>query len=438
MADERRFGERTEVSVFYRFLTTLLYPVAWVLQAFSGRDTHFSERMGYYAEPMESPQADRFRVWLHGASAGEVTAIQPLVCALRETLPTLHLTITTTSLTGRKMAIEKKLAERVALAPLDLSASLARAFESFRPQLILIAETEFWPLWMAEAKRRGIPVVLVNGRISDKSYPSYRWARLLFKNALATFSACLVQTHLDQERLVSLGALEDRVEVMGQMKYDLGVPDPRKVEMFAAELGITSDDMLFTFGSLREGEDQEFLTVLPELLRLLPTAKVVLAPRHFRNLGLFERVLHEQGVPWTFRSRKSVGPWRVLVLDTMGELGLAYSLSRAAFVGGTLVPVGGHNVMEPVLSGVPVCFGPYQANVREAASVLLASGGAAQVSSAHQAVEWMVGLQDRNVSREAGHQVQTAVEPLRGATRRTLQRLKTFLPVEGRHGAEPT
>lgn len=416
--------------MIYRLLTTLLQPIARLVQVFSSGTSHFSERMGTYSAETEKPAPGRFRVWLHGASAGEVNAIQPLVNALKAAYPDLHLTVTTTSLTGRKMALETKMADRVCLAPLDLPIPLVRAFDSIAPDLILIAETELWPLWLGEAKRRSVPVVLVNGRVSDKSYPSYRFARRFFQESLSSLSACLMQTPLDQERIISLGARAERVVVIGQMKYDLGEPDSEKVRAFAELLGGSSVDPLFTFGSLREGEDEAVLKALPRLFQAVPQAKVVLAPRHFRNLGLFERSLNGSGVQWAFRSRKGPESWQVLVLDTMGELGLAYALSRAAFVGGTLVPVGGHNVMEPVLSGVPVCFGPFQANVREVAVALLASGGAAQVASASDAVDWMVRFADPDLAREAGIKASAAVEPLRGATRRTLERLKPFLPTE--------
>jgi 3-deoxy-D-manno-octulosonic-acid transferase len=414
--------------VFYRLLTYLLYPVARIVQAFSGGSTYFPERMGKYPETVPALGEGRFRVWLHGASAGEVNALQPLVKALRESYPSLYLIITTTSLTGRKMAIDKKLADRVCLAPLDLSIPVRRSFDSIDPNLLLIAETEIWPIWLSEAKKRKVPVVLVNGRVSDKSYPLYRFVGSFFKNAIMSFSECLVQTRVDQERLTSLGALKDRVAVVGQMKYDLCAPDAGRVEAFAGTLELAPSDPVFTFGSLREGEDQEVLAALPRLLQAVPQAKVVLAPRHFRNLGLFEHALRVSGVQWTFRSVQKHGPWRVLVLDTMGELSLAYAVSRAAFVGGTLVPVGGHNVMEPVLSGVPVCFGPYQANVREAAAALIASGGAAQVATAEEGVDWMARFADAELSKVEGAKALAAVEPLRGATRKTLERLKPFLP----------
>jgi len=414
--------------VFYRFLTTLLDPLVSGFSAFAAKESHFGERLGKYHPPPVPPAEGTFPVWLHGASAGEVQALIPLVRALRERVPSMRLTLTTTSLTGRKIALEKGLADIVSLAPLDLAPSVRRAFDAFSPRLLLVAETEFWPLWLAEAESRSISAVLVNGRISDRSYPSYRRFRSFFQGALGSFAAGLVQTPLDRERLISLGAGDERVQVVGQMKYDLGAPDAAKVEAFRASLGLESGTTLFTFGSLREGEDEAVLAALPRLLQEAPGAKVVLAPRHFRNLRLFEKALSEAKVPWALRSRGVGRGWDVLVLDTMGELGYSFALSRAAFVGGTLVPVGGHNVMEPCLSGVPVCFGPHVANVREAAAALTASGGGAQVASAREVVEWMARYVDEARSRADGAKALAAVEPLRGATKRTLSRLEPFLP----------
>jgi len=416
-----------------KFILGCLYPLArfalFIARVRHGSST-FEERLGVYREiPMDGPKGPH--VWLHAASAGEVNAILPLVKALRFRRPDLHLTITTTSRTGRKMAKERAGADRVHLAPLDIPLCLTRAFDSIRPDLYLVAETEFWPLCLLEAKRREVPTILVNGRVSNKSFPTYRMVRFLFRDALESFAACLVQAPVDRDRVIALGARRGGVEVIGQMKYDLSPPDPEKVRAFADRLGIREGEAVFTFGSLRPGEEEPVLEGLGLLFDALPQARVILAPRHFDHLKYYQEALdgltRARSLEWALRSGVKSPSWRVLVLDTVGDLASAYALSRATFVGGTLVPIGGHNVMEPALSSVPVCFGPYLSNVAEAAEALGASGGGQKVATAQAVMEWMASLGDPNVSHEAGLKARAAVDSLRGATDRTAERVLRFL-----------
>jgi len=419
-----------------KFILGCLYPLArfalFIARVRHGSST-FEERLGIYRElPMGGPKGPK--VWLHAASAGEVNAILPLVKALRSRRPDLHLTITTTSRTGRKMARERSGADRVHLAPLDIPLCLTRAFDSIRPELYLVAETEFWPLCLLEAKRRGVPAILVNGRVSNKSFPTYRMVRFLFREALESFAACLVQAPVDRDRVIELGAKPDRVEVIGQMKYDQSPPDPEKVRAFATQMGIREGDVVFTFGSLRPGEEEPVLEGLGQLFDAQPQARVILAPRHFDNLkyyqGTLEGLSRDRSLDWALRSDLKSTAWRVLVLDTVGDLSSAYALSRAAFVGGTLVPIGGHNVMEPALSSVPVCFGPHHSNVAEAAEALVASGGGHQVDTAQTAMEWMAMQGDPLASRGAGLKARAAVDSLRGATDRTAERVFRFFQTQ--------
>jgi 3-deoxy-D-manno-octulosonic-acid transferase len=358
----------------------------------------------------------------------EVNAVLPLVKVLREHIPSMFLTVTTTSVAGRKRALEKAGADRVHLAPLDAKSVLKRAFDSIRPRLLLVAETEFWPLTLLEAKARGVPVLLVNGRVSDRSYPSYRLFRPFFKKALGSFSACLVQTRTDKDRLVALGVQPDVVWIAGQMKHDLPSPDRKAVQDFGEWIGLAPHEPVVTFGSLREREDEAVLKLLPAWLSDRPGVRVILAPRHFNRLDLYSETLDRAGILWQKRTQiPPVLPWRVLVLDTLGELELAYALSRAAFVGGTLVSVGGHNVMEPALSGVPVIFGPQTANVREAAGALVSAGGGFMAPFMDSVLDKMDELMNEEVSRDAGRRARDSMETLRGATHRTAERVLEFI-----------
>jgi 3-deoxy-D-manno-octulosonic-acid transferase len=415
---------------FYRNLLNFLYvPARLAAIGFPGV---LRERLGFYDPEAIKPLASGDNVWLHAASAGEVNAILPFSRALREKYPKTKLILTTTSETGKKLALEKNAADMVFLAPLDMTRPLRRAFQSFRPSLLLIAETEIWPNWLFRAVQNQIPVLWVNGRISDKSFPSYRRMKWLFGPALRCFNQCLVQTKGDQDKLIELGVPEKRIQVMGQMKYDLKAPDDLKAREWGSALGLQPGDEIATLGSLREGEEEAWISEIPALLERRPRLKLILAPRHVKNAGLYQSKLTEVKVESSLRSliteKTASPPARVLVLDTVGELSLAYHLSKAAFVGGTLVPIGGHNVMEPALSAVPVLFGPHTQNVSEAAELLLAQGGGFQASSAKDLAPLLEKLLDPAQSRIAGEKARQAVDSLAGATAKSFKAVSTYLP----------
>ena len=414
----------------YQALLALLYPWVRLAGLLSG-SASLRERLGFYPEEGREKLSVGYNVWLHAASAGEVNAILPFCRAFRAAKPEARIVLTTTSLTGKKMALEKGVADYVFLAPLDMTGPLRRAFEAFRPLMVLVAETELWPNWLLRAGRNGIPLLLVNGRVSDKSFPSYLRLKSLFSPALNCFGACLVQTQKDLERFAVLGVSTKRLQVVGQMKYDLQAPDPVEVRNFKEELGLKDPDVLFTLGSLREGEELLLLPHVPEILSLSPEVKVLVAPRHLKNAGDYLQKLEALGVGTALRSelKNRPGPERVIVLDTVGELSLAYALSRAAFVGGTLVAIGGHNLMEPALSRVPVCFGPFTQNVGEAAQALSGSGGGFPIGGGAELAGVFKKFLDPPTACEAGLKAFEAVDSMRGATERTVREVLDHWPI---------
>jgi 3-deoxy-D-manno-octulosonic-acid transferase len=407
----------------------LVYLVARLASVFG--PSSLRERLGFFSEDDQKKLSTGWNVWLHAASAGEVNAITPFCQAFRKAKPEAKIVLTTTSQMGKKIAMEKGMADAVFLAPLDMAPPLRRVFETFRPVMVLIAETEFWPGMLLRAGKNGIPVLLVNGRISDRSFPSYRRLKSLFRPALNCFNACLVQTQKDAEKIIALGVSEIRVRVAGQMKYDRSAPDAIAVQNFKEKLSLFQKDILFTFGSLRGGEDDLLLPLVPEILRFSPDVKVLIAPRHLKNASLFQEKLKNAQVASVLRTQleKNHVPERVIVLDTVGELSLAYAFSRAVFVGGTLVPVGGHNVMEPALSSVPVCFGPQTQNVSEAAEALLKAGGGVLVKDGAELLAAFKGFLDADLAKEVGRKAHESVLSMRGATERTVERVLAAWPL---------
>jgi len=406
----------------YRLLMFPLYVVARLIGLFYPSQG-FQERLGFYPKSEMAKIAEGPRVWLHAASAGEVNAINPLCVALRKVKPGIQIIITTTSNTGKKLVQENGSADAVFLAPLDMGPCVRRAFKQLKPIVYLVAETEFWPNALHLSAKLKIPTLLLNGRISDRSFPSYVKLKSLFSPALNCFDHCFVQSPGDRQKLIDLNVAPEKVSVAGQLKYDLAPPDGMAVQRFKETLSLLRKDILFTFGSLRTGEDDLLLPLMPDLLKLSSDIKVLLAPRHLKNVQVVQDKLAKLGVASTLRSRMGTEtiPERVIILDTMGELAQSYAFSRAAFVGGTLVAIGGHNLMEPALATVPVCFGPHTRNVVEAADVLVRSGGGFQVKTAYELLKHFEKFLDEDFAKQAGRKAHESVLSMRGATEKTVQ-----------------
>jgi 3-deoxy-D-manno-octulosonic-acid transferase len=415
----------------YRILMSFLYGLFRTAGLFYSSEG-LNERFGYYPENELKKMFEEPRVWLHAASAGEVKAITPFCAAFRKARPQVQIILTVTSRTGKKLAQEIGVADFVFFAPLDMGPCVKRAFTAFKPMVYLVAETEFWPRILLFAAQSKIPTLLLNGRISDKSFPLYSRFKSLFAPALNGFNHCFVQSMDDLEKMKSLGMAEDKVSVVGQLKYDLSPPDSMTVQKFKETLSLLRKDILFTFGSIRTEEDDLLMSIIPDLLKLSPDVKILLAPRHLKNVQVVQDKLRKIGMASTLRSRMDIQttPERVILLDTMGELVQSYAFSRAAFVGGTLVPIGGHNLMEPALAAVPVCFGPYTNNLPEAAEALVRSGGGFQVQDVTQLLECFKRFLDEDFAKQAGRKAHESVLSMRGATEKTVQGVLNRWPSE--------
>jgi 3-deoxy-D-manno-octulosonic-acid transferase len=297
---------------------------------------------------------------------------------------------------------------------------MRRAVADAAPGSIILAETELWPNLIEAAGGAGIPIALVNGRISDRTIGRYRFLRRLMKPILERFAAIAAQSPIDAERFVSLGASTAAVRVTGNMKHD--VPAARAV---SAALPWT-DGPLVVAGSLRDGEEEIVAEALRLVAKRIPGLRIVAAPRHLYRSPAVGRAFHSRGFRTGFRSSGGPGPEdNVLILDTMGELLGFYARATVAFVGGTLLPFGGHNLVEPAALGVPVVHGPFVANCRLEAEALARNGASAQApttESLARAIEWfLIDPAARERAAEAGRRT---ADELSGATGRTIDFLK--------------
>jgi 3-deoxy-D-manno-octulosonic-acid transferase len=369
----------------------------------------FSERMGHYRG---APRAHD--VWIHAVSVGETLAAKPVVDAMLRLRPATSIVFTTTTATGQAQAKRLFPAATVTYFPLDFSVAVKRFLTHHKPRVFAAMETEIWPNATRLSAARGIRLVLANGRISDRSFPRYRMARPVVARVLRHYDAILAREAQDAERFRAIGAAE--VEVAGNVKFDY-VPDERPLELDLVALA--AGRPIVVLGSTMEGEDE---ALLPAVLPL--GAFVVVAPRKPERFEVVAGL-----TPMTRRTAAAWPPHStVLLLDTIGELARVYRYATAAFIGGSLVPTGGHNPIEAAAVGVPTCFGPHMSNFREIASVFLRNGAAAEVRSAEEVAAFFRRMiDDAEVRQAMGDRARRTVEENRGAAERTARRIVELL-----------
>jgi len=358
---------------------------------------------------------------------------------IKRELPDCEIVITTMTRTGNDMAKTQILeANAVLFFPLDHPFILRKVFRQIRPYLLLIAETELWPNLLLSCKRRGVPVVLFNGRISDRSFPRYRLLKFFFARYLKCISLYLMQTEKDRQRVEEIGAPPERTRVAGNIKFDQTFPsfEPKQVDEMVRSLGLRGDETILVAGSTHSGEDELLLSLFKVLEPAHSRLVMLLAPRHLDRLAEVEKLLEREAIPWTRRSSlpaslpapDSAEKPRVILLDTMGELMKLYRLGTVVFIGGSLVPVGGHNPLEPLFFKKCVLFGPHMFNFREISRLLTEREGAIQVQGKEDLLFQVKRLLDdegaRNKVGEKGYQV---LQENQGATERIFDEIKPYL-----------
>jgi 3-deoxy-D-manno-octulosonic-acid transferase len=372
-------------------------------------------------------------IWLHAVSVGEVLAVSRLVGELEQALPGYRLLISTTTRTGQDLARKRFGAERVFYFPLDLPWAVEWYLWAIRPRMLVLAETEFWPNLLDECFRRRVPVAVVNARISDRSWPRYRHLRWLWRGFLRRLVRVLAQSETDAERLRALGCRPERVTVAGNLKFDVRAAEETEIvrQLRAASAGLR----LVVAGSTLEGEEAALLEAWPQVLDAEPQLAMVLAPRHPERFGAVAELLESAKVVWRRRSewdsaRQPLAPGEIVLLDTIGELASVYSLASVAFVGGSLVPAGGHNPLEPAQFGVPIIIGPHYANFRAITYDLLAHEALRILGRESVAAAMVELLQDHAAAKVMGARARQVFDEQAGATERCVAALRELLAPE--------
>ncbi len=365
-------------------------------------------------------------VWVHACSVGEVTVAIPLLRALQASLPDVPLLLTAATATGMALARERA-GVPVAWFPIDHPLTVSRFFEQARPRALVILETELWPGVLQRAHATGVPVALVNGRLSDASAAAYRRFAALWRPAVAGIAAAGMQTPIYRDRIVALGAAPGRVQVTGNLKYD-AAPARCTVERrraLRAALGIPADAPVVLFGSTRPGDEALIASGLGDLFRAHSELRAIVAPRHLDRVDEAEVALSA----WPVARKSAIAGGvaagaRVVLLDTMGELSELYSVADVAVVGGSFSgEVGGHNPVEPAAQGVAVVFGPDMRNFPDIAAELLKADAAVQTPGADLSYAIDALLRDRARRDSLGQRALEAVARNRGSLERTLAML---------------
>lgn len=414
-------------SAFVYAAVVILSPVIlWRMAANVKRRAGFWQKMGF-----NLPRQTRRTIWIHAVSVGETLAAVDLVRKLANAPGQRRILFSTTTLTGQKVAREKLAPDAVVFYfPYDMPCSAMRAASAINPDVLALVDTEIWPNVIRACKRRGAKIALINGRISDRSFPRYRKLRWLLKAVLADVSAFIMQSEADAERIIALGADPARVEAGGALKFDRAtdiLPFDERDEL-RHQIGAPTGGQVLLLGSVHEGEEAAIRAAL-EARKTRPGLAVVIAPRRIDDIGWIERAVDAHGLRAVRKTSLNAGVERgvnnmVVVVDTFGELSRLYGAADVAFVGGSLIPHGGQNPLEPAAMGVAPVFGPHMSNFREASEALLGENGAFMAESEEELLEVFNKLLEDGETREnAGQAARAVVERNKGATGKTFERI---------------
>jgi 3-deoxy-D-manno-octulosonic-acid transferase len=397
------------------------------------------QRLGYLPITMNVDGEES--IWIHAVSVGEALTARALVADLRERYPRLRLYLSTTTMAGQQVARRSlQGVDAVFYFPFDWDFIVRRTLNIVKPRVFVMMETEIWPNLLRMCRARGVRTVVINGRISSRSYPRYKMMRPFFRRVLADVDRFCMQSDESARRLIDLGADPARVAITGSLKFDsLQTPTPvahgRPRERVLRFFRIPPNRVVIIAGSTMKGEEAAMLRAFERVKSISPGALMVLAPRNPERFGEAERLARESGFVTVRRSDLPIDTdprAEVVVLDTVGELAQLYQLATAVFVGGSLVDHGGHNILEPAIFGKPIVFGPHMQNFQEIADAFVANGAAVQIHSGRDLEQTMLGFVTDPVRRaRLGAAARALVEANRGARDKTLQVMSDLLPLTG-------
>jgi len=394
------------------------------------------ERLGYYDPHLLESLKEKPVVWIHAVSVGESRAAVPLIKQIRKAYPDHQVLLSNVTETGHAIAMNNQDIDHCIFFPFDFSWAVKRSLTLIRPAVIVIVETEIWPNFTRQANQLEIPLLMVNGRISDRSYPRYRYVRFLLRPILESFSAFCMQSQADSERIIALGALSSRVENTGNMKFDHDLKTVRvgEVEENKKRFRLPESAAIFVAGSTHDGEEKLLIDAYKNIsCKLERELILVLIPRHPERKRDVQSLLKDADINCRMRTQLDkddslLTSQDILLVDSLGEVLDFYSVADLVFVGGSLVPVGGHNILEASLLGKPVLFGPYVHNFKEISGKLIRSGAGVKVQNQQELeTQSLLMLQDPARCRAMGEAGLSLIAENAGATDRTMRHLSKVI-----------
>ncbi len=388
------------------------------------------ERLGRVPSRLQLPESEEQAIWVHAVSVGEVLAVAGLVEELGRRFPQHRILISTTTDTGQALARQRFGEANVFYFPMDFAFAIRRYLRALRPQLVVVAETEFWPNFMRLAHASGARIAVANARISDRSWPKYRRFRGLLRRLLANVDLFLAQTPEDAARLRNIGASPERVRVSGNLKFDIPAPAPPAiVESVRKSIAASAAGPVLVCGSTMDGEEPLLLKAFENLLVQHPRAVMILAPRRPERFAAVAALLEQMSIRFCRRSGWNGEPLTgaVFLLDTIGELAALYAVADVAFVGGSLVAHGGHNIIEPAQHGVATVVGNHTENFRDIVSLFQSRDAVRIVGPAELPLVLLELLANDAERRTLGQHAAETMRSQIGATARTAGELEELL-----------
>jgi 3-deoxy-D-manno-octulosonic-acid transferase len=417
-------------------LLIFLIPYFWIYTLITGRyRVHIAERLGFVPEKTINRLSGSPRIWIHAVSLGEVKVAAAIIEALSSMMPDCSFILSTSTEHGRDLAT-KTLGEKVPViyAPVDFIGSVCNALSAVRPDIMVFLETEIWPAWLYEARRRGIKTALINGRISVRSIKGYLKLRRFFGEVLSNFDVFSMITEGDADRIKAMGADPHLIEIHGNAKYDrlMGLTDQGMETEIRETFNIKASQPVLVAGSTRHGEEKKILSAYEEILKAFPDTILIIAPRHIKRTTEIGSLVERRGLIYQLRTdfdgADTKRTARVVIINTFGELFRIYSVGNILFCGASLVPLGGQNVLEPAVWGKMVFYGPSMENFLDAKVLLEKANAGVQVSGPKELAEraiWFLGHPEE--LKDAGVRAREAVLSNQGAAEKHAEVIKKLM-----------
>lgn len=411
--------------LLYRILSTILFiislPIYAAIRLCHGKElSGWKEKLGNY----NPPDLGNKVIMYHGVSVGEVIALENLIKKTKETFPGYKIVVTTGTKTGQEIAKKKfeKIADFVTYFPFDITICVKTFLDKINPSVVLIAETELWPTFAYYCKKRGIPLFVINGRISDSTFKLYRMMKPFFRGLFTNYTGIFTQSELDREKFIKIGAPENKTEVMKNLKFD--------VKRVDADFDMNQKNFrVIIAGSTHKGEDEIILDTFKKLKTEFPDIKLLLAPRHPTRVNNVKELTEKTGLTYGLRSLNDKFDTKdIIILDTLGELSKIYQICHFAFIGGSFNKTGGHNPLEAVVYNKPVISGPSIHNFRDIYWILSRSKAGKVVKNPQELfLQMQKLLSDNDFYTESRNDCKNVFESQQGALEFVIEKLKTVL-----------